>query len=74
MSPVPEIKDLAERAVRIEQQYKDGKLTFSEYAELANDLLELKTINTDMMGLELTRELWQVVTFLKNLKFFSSLV
>jgi hypothetical protein len=74
ISPIPEIKDLAERAVNLQNQYSSNLISESEYTELANDLLELKHINSEMVDLEVTRELWQVVNFLKNLKFFATLV
>lgn len=74
ISPIPEIKDLAERAVNIQNLYSSNLISESEYTELANDLLELKHINSEMVDLEVTRELWQVVNFLKNLKFFATLV
>ena len=74
MSPVAEVKDLAERAQRIETMYTNGEMSFEEYTELATDLLELKHINKEMVDLELIRELWQVITVLKNLKFFASLI
>jgi hypothetical protein len=70
MSPVPEIKDLAERAVRIKTAYEQNQLTESEYNELAQDLLELKHVNEEMVSLEVIKELWQVIDVLKNIKFF----
>jgi hypothetical protein len=73
-SPVPEVKDLAERAVKLKTLYDNKEISQSEYEELSNDLLELKYINTDMVDLEAIRELWQVVDVLKNLKFFASLI
>lgn len=73
MSPIAEVKDLAERAQKIEALYTAGELTKAEAAELAGDLLELKHINADMVSIEVQRELWQVVKFLQNLKFFTSL-
>lgn len=73
-SPVPEVKDLAERAVRLKQLYDNQEITKEEYEELANDLLELKHINQEMVDLEAIRELWQVVNVLKNLKFFATLI
>ena len=74
MSPVPEIKDLAERAVKLKTAYENKELSESEYQELADDLLELKHINEEMVSLEVIRELWQVIDVLKNLKFFASLI
>ena len=73
-SPIPEVKDLAERAVRVESMYNNGDLTLEEYKDLAEDILSLKVINEEMVDLEAQRELWQVVNVLKNLKFFASLV
>jgi hypothetical protein len=74
MSPIPEIKDLAERAVNIQNLYSSNQITESEYTELANDLLELKHINKEMVDLEVTRELWQIINTLKNIKFFATLI
>jgi len=74
MSPIPEVKDLAERAVKIETMFNNGEITQDEYQELATDLLELKYINQTMVNLEITRELWQIAEVLKNLKFFASLI
>lgn len=73
ISPVQEVKDLAERAVRIQSMYENSQITEDEYKELANDLLELKEINEEMVGLEVIRELWLLVNLLKNIKFFASL-
>lgn len=73
LSPIIEVKDLVERAVNIEGLYQHNEISFDEYQELANDLLELKHINSDMVSLEVTRELWMVVDSLKNIKFFASL-
>lgn len=73
LSPVAEVKDLAERAVRIENMYNNKEITYPEYKELVEDLLELKHINENMVHLEVTRELWLCINVLKNLKFFASL-
>ena len=73
ISPLPLIKDLAERAQRIRNDYEAGRISKSEYIELTDDLLSLKHINDEMVGLELTRELWKAVELLKNIKFFASL-
>ena len=73
-SPVPEVKDLVERAVKLKALYDNKEISQSEYEELSNDLLELKYINKDMVDLEAIRELWAVVDVLKNLKFFASLI
>jgi hypothetical protein len=74
MSPIAEVNDIAARAQRIENMYNNREISYSEYAELAEDLLELRHINKEMVNLEAIREMWQVVTVLKNLKFFASLV
>lgn len=74
VSPIPEIKDLAEKAEKIETSYKNGEISFSEYTELANDVLELKNINTQMIDLEIQRELWRFVQILQQMKFFASLM
>lgn len=74
MSPIPEVKDLAERALRIQHLYSENKISREEYEELAQDLLELKYVNKVMVSLELQRELWQVVEVLKNIKFFTTLI
>lgn len=73
ISPISEIKDLAERAIEIENMFNNGQISSGEYKELANDLLELKDVNKDMIDLELMRELWMFVDTLKNIKFFASL-
>lgn len=74
MSPIAEVNDIAARAQRIENLYNSKQITYSEYAELAEDLLELKHINKEMVDLEAIREMWQVVEVLKNVKFFASLM
>lgn len=74
ISPIKEVKDLAERAQNIENLYKNGELTQAEAAELSADLLKLKDINTEMVDIETQRELWQLVKLLQNLKFFTSLI
>jgi len=73
ISPVSEIKDLAERAVKIETMFNNNEISQEEYKELADDLLELKHINSEMVDLEVMRELWLLVDTLKNIKFFASL-
>lgn len=73
MSPIAEVKDLAERAQNIQTLCENGEITVEQAAELAGDLLELKHINQDIVAIEVQRELWQVVKFLQNLKFFASL-
>lgn len=73
-SPIPEVKDLAERAIRIKTLHDNKEISDDEYTELANDLLELKYINHEMTDLEAIREMWAVIAVLKNIKFFATLI
>lgn len=73
-SPIPEVKDLAERAIRVKALYDNKELTDSEYKELVDDIMNLKFINQEMTDLEAIRELWVVVNVLKNIKFFATLI
>lgn len=73
-SPIPEVKDLAERAIRVKALYDNKELTDSEYKELVDDIMNLKFINQKMTDLEAIRELWVVVNVLKNIKFFATLI
>jgi polyhydroxyalkanoate synthesis regulator phasin len=73
LSPIREVKDLAECAQNIENLYTKGELTKEEAAELLADLLKLKDINTEMVDIETQRELWQLVKLLQTMKFFTSL-
>jgi DNA-binding MltR family transcriptional regulator len=74
LSPVAEVKDLAERAVNLKLAYSLGKLSNEEYMELVDDLLTLKHINEASISIETSRELWNIVDFLKNLKFMASII
>lgn len=73
VSPIPEVKDLAERAQRYKEEYEQSKITKEEYAELLNDLTDIKEITSEMADLEATREFWALVNVIKNIKFATSL-
>ena len=73
ISPVAEVKDFAERAVRLKTAFTEGQLTQQEYMELTDDLLSLRHINEASVSIETQRELWNLVDLLKNIKFLASL-
>jgi hypothetical protein len=74
VSPISEVKDFAERAVKLKAEFEARLLTTEEYTELTDDLLALKHINEASISIEVSRELWTLVDILKNIKFFASLV
>ena len=73
-SPIPQVKDLAERGIRYKKLFEEKQISGPEYVELIGDLVELKHINEDMTQLEAIREFWQVVDILKTMKFFATLI
>lgn len=73
-SPIPEVQDLAGRAERYRVEYETGKISKTEYLDLLDDLISLKDINEEMISLEATRELWQIVSIIKNIKFATTLI
>lgn len=72
--PNIEVKEFAKRAQEIEILWQQDKITKDEYQELVTDLLELKYINKEMLSLDVQKKLDTFVTYLKNLKFFASLM
>lgn len=74
LSPVPVVKDLAERSQRIIALHVNKEISTSEYIELLNDLTDLKHINEDMVELQAIKEFWDLMDLLKNLKFMATLI
>lgn len=72
--PNIEVKEFARRAQEIEILWQRDKISEAEYKELCADLLELKYINKEMLSLDVQKKLDTFVTYLKNLKFFASLM
>ena len=74
LSPVPVVKDLAERSQRIIQLHENKEISTTEYIELLNDLTDLKNINEDMVDLQAVKEFWDLMDLLKNLKFLATII
>jgi len=74
LSPVPVVKDLAERSQRIIQLHENKEISTTEYIELLNDLTDLKNINEDMVELQAVKEFWDLMDLLKNLKFLATII
>jgi hypothetical protein len=74
LSPVAEVKNLAERAIKLKDMFELEQISNSEYIELLDDLISLKNINEASISIETSRELWNLVDFLKNLKFIATII
>lgn len=74
VSPVPVVKDLAERADRVIKLHNEKQISTAEYIELINDLTDLKHINEDMVDLQAIKEFWDLMDLLKNLKFIATII
>lgn len=74
LSPVPVVKDLAERSLRIVKLHNEKQISTTEYIELLNDLTDLKKINEDMVDLQAVKEFWDLLELLKNIKFMATLI
>lgn len=74
LSPVPVVKDLAERSQRIIKLHEEKQISTTEYIELLNDLTDLEKINEDMVDLQAVKEFWDLMDLLKNLKFIATII
>jgi hypothetical protein len=72
--PNIEVKEMAIRAQEIEMYYEHNQLSEDEYKELVEDLLQLKSINKQMLSLDVQKKLDTYSTYLKNIKFFTGLI
>jgi argininosuccinate lyase len=72
--PNIEVQELASRAQEIKMYREHGQITEEEYNELVEDLLELRSVNREMMSLDVQLKLNKLTNFLKNVKFFASII
>lgn len=73
-SPNIEIREFATRAQEIKMYFEHHLITQDEYQELVDDLLELKTVNKEMLDLDVQNKLQTYANYLKTAKFFASLI
>jgi hypothetical protein len=69
-----EVSSFAIRAQELKQYLDDNQLSQDEYNELVDDFLELKTINKNLLSLDVQKKLVDFANILKEIKFFASLM
>lgn len=72
--PNIEVQEFAARAQEIKAYFEHNLISQEEYQELADDLLELRTINKEMLSLDVQKKLTDFANALKTLKFFLTIV
>ena len=72
--PNVEVQEFATRAQEIKMYFEHGQITQEEYQELANDLLELKYVNKQMLSLDVQNKLQKYSNYLKTANFFIGLL
>lgn len=72
--PNIEVQEFAKKTQEIKQYWIDKKISQEEYDELVNDLLELKSVNKQMLSLDVQKKLQEFTDILKNIKFFTSII
>lgn len=72
--PNIEISSFALRAQEIETLFKEEKISEDEYKELVDDFLELKSVNKELLSLDVQKKLVDFANVLKEIKFFASLI
>lgn len=73
-SPNVEVQEFATRAQEIKMYFEHNQITVGEYQELAEDLVELRTVNKEMLSLDVQLKLQKYADYLKTAKFFASML
>ncbi|MEM2159469.1 MAG: hypothetical protein QXN55_00790 [Candidatus Nitrosotenuis sp.] len=68
ISPIPEVKDLGERAVTLKKQLDEKQITEDEFTELLEDIKSLNNIHKEMVSLETWRELLKAVQIIDMIR------
>lgn len=69
-----EVSSFATRAQELKTYLNNNELSQAEYDELVNDFLELKSINKELLSLDVQKKLVDFANILKEIKFFASLI
>ena len=72
--PNVSVQEFAQRAQEIKANFDAGNITQEEYTELANDILELKYVNKELLSLEVQKKLDTYAGYLKTTDFFIGLL
>jgi hypothetical protein len=72
--PNIEVQEFATRAQEIKMYWEHGQITQSEYQELVDDLLELKSVNKELLSLDVMKKLDTYAGYLKTANFFIGLL
>lgn len=69
-----EVSSFATRAQELKTYLNNNQLSQAEYNELVDDFLELKSINKELLSLDVQKKLVDFANILKEIKFFASLI
>lgn len=69
-----EVSSFATRAQELKTYLNNNQLSQAEYNELVDDFLELKSINKNLLSLDVQKKLVDFANILKEIKFFASLM
>jgi predicted RNA binding protein with dsRBD fold (UPF0201 family) len=68
LSPIPEVKELGQRAAALKKQFDEKQISEDEFNELLEDIKSLNNIHKEMVSLETWRELLKAVQILDMIR------